>query len=189
MFAVTPALCMLLVSAPILRTLLHIHNSTGHRLVPTTSPLPSNHYQYSWVSHQPVPTNLFIRIPARQLATSNLLYESPRWLLRQDRRSEAAAIALKNLYGLQDDDQVAMEIEHILNAVSSTDDEDNYTIQEGKSMRPSDKQKTEISAFDLLADDVTRPMMITAIVLHVSQQVTCRACALLKHANSHHHST
>ena len=40
--------------------------------------------------------------------------------------------------------QVAMEIEHILNAVSSTDDEDNYTLHEDKSMRPSDKKKEDI---------------------------------------------
>ena len=36
-----------------------------------------------------------------------------------------------------------MEIEHILNAVSTSDDEDNYILHEDKSIRPSDKKKND----------------------------------------------
>ena len=66
-----------------------------------------------------------------------------------------------------------MEIEHILNAVAPTsDDEDNYTLHEHKSIRPGDKKVAcaEVGLMDLFQDDDTRPMMITAIVLHLSQQ-------------------
>ena len=53
-----------------------------------------------------------------QLLAAPFLYESPRWLLERNPHSAQAADALRQLYGLNTDREVKLEISHILHATS-----------------------------------------------------------------------
>jgi MFS family permease len=53
---------------------------------------------------------------ALQLLLAPFLHESPRWLLQRNPHSAQAALSLKQLYGLKTDQEVDLEISHILNA-------------------------------------------------------------------------
>ncbi|CAM9105512.1 unnamed protein product [Phaeothamnion confervicola] len=94
-----------------------------------------------------------------QLMCSALIFESPRWLLNRDAFSLEARVALKKLRGFRNDEEVQMEVDHIVEASNMQRLKYNSAHAAG-------------AVWDLLTDRAVRPLVVGFVVLHVAQQLS-----------------
>lgn len=104
-----------------------------------------------------------------QLMCFSHVFESPRWLLNQDVDSKKARIIIKKLRGLKYDADIETEVCHYINASKATDCLEN------------DKTKKN-GVYDMFADLKVRRLVISCLVLQVSQQL-CGINAVFYYSN------
>ncbi|CAM9832758.1 unnamed protein product [Discosporangium mesarthrocarpum] len=94
-----------------------------------------------------------------QLLCLPLIFESPRWLLNRDPYSMEARVVIKRLRGFRSDEDLQIEIDHILEASSAQ-----------KTQHTSAHSRGAVK--DLLTDPSVRILVVSFVILHMAQQLS-----------------
>ncbi|CAN0196330.1 unnamed protein product [Ectocarpus sp. 6 AP-2014] len=94
-----------------------------------------------------------------ELVCMPLILESPRWLLAKDQYSMEARLAIGKLRGLTDDNDIQIEIDHILEASSAQRTSHTSAHSRG-------------AVLDLFMDKRQRLLVVSFLILHAAQQLT-----------------
>eukprot|EP00752_Nemacystus_decipiens_P004333 g3958.t1 len=94
-----------------------------------------------------------------ELMCMPLIFESPRWLLAKDEYSMEARLAISKLRGITNDEEVQIEIDHMLEAMSAQRTSHNSAHSRG-------------AVLDLFTDERQRLLVISFVILHAAQQLT-----------------
>ncbi|CAN0512460.1 unnamed protein product, partial [Ectocarpus sp. 12 AP-2014] len=94
-----------------------------------------------------------------ELVCMPLILESPRWLLAKDEYSMEARLAIGKLRGLTDDNDIQIEIDHILEASSAQRTSHTSAHSRG-------------AVLDLFMDKRQRLLVVSFLILHAAQQLT-----------------
>ncbi|CAM9247288.1 unnamed protein product [Chrysoparadoxa australica] len=94
-----------------------------------------------------------------QLSLSPFIFESPRWLLNRDAGSVEACMAIRKLRGLRTEEEVQVEIDHIVEAARAQRLNYNSAHAAG-------------AVLDLLTEPKMTLLVVSFAVLHVAQQLS-----------------
>lgn len=95
-----------------------------------------------------------------QVLASPFIFESPRWLLNRDAHSLEARLAIKRLNDFKSDEEVQVEVDHIVKA------------SEQQRLKGQSSAHSAGAVMQLLGDKRTKRLVIGFIVLHVAQQLS-----------------
>ena len=108
-----------------------------------------------------------------QILVSGVLFESPRWLLRNDPKSLRARYVIKRLRGLRNEDEVEREVSFFLGGASVQDPTNKTNTTSNTTSSSTSTTTTNVHLLrEIWNDTKRRKLLITCLVLPMAQQLS-----------------